>query len=183
MHAVTAVFGSPHPGRRGAPPIGDRACRFRSVGWPAKRRRQARPTSVAIDIKRRRESASRGQISLTGLCDRPYLQGLVKQNGRAFALDGTDELSVAGTEGFRGDPPAEQVRCLWHSATVSNLQCRSRGAFLRRAGIWLALRKIATAAALLTANLEPSILARFPTDIDARSTGFLATPPRQNSSS
>jgi hypothetical protein len=93
-----------------------------------------------------------GQISLTDLCDPPYLQGLVKQNGRAFALDGTDDLSVAGPERLRGDTPGEQVRWLRHSATVSNLQSGACGACGRRADGWLVFRERRRRPALHTAT-------------------------------
>jgi hypothetical protein len=124
-----------------------------------------------------RDLSDKGEISLTDLCDRPYSQGPVKQNGRAFALLGTDELSAAGLEGLQGNTPAEQVRWLRHSATVSNLQSGSCGAYGRRAGTWLVFRggRLRSTLRAATRSRAP-YFARFPTDTNARRY-FLANLP------
>jgi hypothetical protein len=93
-----------------------------------------------IGSRAARHSPVPGEISLTDLCEPPDSRGPAKLNGRAFALDGTDDLSVAGPGRLRGDAPRGHLRWLRHSATVSNLQRRSSCVCGPRAGERLAVR-------------------------------------------
>ena len=165
-------------GAVGAAPIlrqsGDSPCRSSSAPF----RRTYRP-SLPGHSAPFSNSLGRGEVSLTGLCDLYHLQGPIPLEGRAFALTRTDELSVAGPVELQGDAPAEHARWLCYSATVSNLQKRSRDASRARADGWLVHRRKRPRSTLRAAIRTGPPRSR--TDIDARRFRALQS-HRQNSS-